>query len=129
MRVVLLYCQHCVADSRDVMSAAAAVDDVEIEPVLLPCSSKAQVSELLKILDNGADAVHVVACPETACRQLVGSRRAEKRIGYARSLLEQIDISGERLGITRRTGLSADELIDAARTRARALASCRGEGE
>jgi len=69
-----------------------------------------------------SSAVEVVACPEEACRFLVGSRRAEKRVAYARTLLAQIGAREERLGITRSAGLSAADLVSLARARAEAIA-------
>jgi len=128
-RVILLYCQHCVAAGADVAQVAAAARDMDIEPVLMPCSSKVQVFELLKLLDEGADAVQVVACPERACRFLDGSRRAEKRVQFGRGLLDQINLGSERLGISRATNLTAEALVDIARARGHACASTAKEGE
>ena len=88
---------------------------------MMPCSSRIQVSHLLKIIEQGADAIELVACPEKACRMLVGSRRAEKRIQHAQSLLEEIGRSPERIGLTRTGPLTTAELIELACVRAQKL--------
>jgi coenzyme F420-reducing hydrogenase delta subunit len=126
--VVVLYCQHCVEDTHAVAAAADAAPGLDLEVVMMPCSSKVQVPELLKILDRGADAVEVVACPEKACRFLVGSRRAEKRMRYAAELLRRAGLDPNRVGITRARALSADELVALAAGRAAALTAVDEEG-
>jgi F420-non-reducing hydrogenase iron-sulfur subunit len=84
---------------------------------------------LFKILDNGADGVEVVACPENTCQFLVGSRRAEKRIAYAQRLLKQGGINSERLGISRGADLSAEQLIERAAARAEAVRTPEKKGD
>jgi len=87
----------------------------------MPCSSKIEVSYILKILESGADAVEIVACPEKSCKFLVGSLRAEKRIEYIRSLLDKIGYSPERVGISRKLSQSPEKLMELARARADAV--------
>ena len=85
---------------------------------MMPCSSKIEVSYILRILESGADAVEVVACPEKSCKFLVGSLRAERRIEYIRGLLEKIGYAPERVGISRKLSQSREQMIDLARSRA-----------
>jgi coenzyme F420-reducing hydrogenase delta subunit len=89
--------------------------------VVLPCSSNVEVRQLVKMLEQGADGIQVVACPEQACRFLVGSNKAEKRIDYVRRLLAEINFGAERVGIVRGTSLSAEQLLGLARERAALL--------
>jgi len=91
---------------------------------MLPCSSKAQVPYFLSVLDASADGIEVVACPEGACRHLVGNCRAEKRVEYARGLLDEAGLAPDRLGITRTSGLSSESLTEIASSRAAALKAC-----
>ncbi len=119
--IVVLYCQHCADADAEPAIAAQRAEGLVVRPTMMPCSSKVEVPHLLKILEQGADAVQVVACPEGKCRFLVGSLRAERRIDYARGLLEQIGFDGERLGISRHQRLSAEEILRLAEDRARAV--------
>ena len=119
--IVLLYCQHSVRRDADITAASARSNGFAVRAVLMPCSSKVQVSDVLKVLETGVDGVEVVACPDKACRFLVGSCRAEKRIRYACALLDQAGMGAARLGLSRAVGLTADELIDLAAARAQAV--------
>lgn len=122
-RIVVLYCQNSISKNADIETITGHLEDIIVEPVMMVCSSKIQVSDLLKILDNGADAVEVIACPEKACGFLTGSRKADKRMEYAKSLLCKIDVNTERLSLTYGIELSVDEIIEIARKRAEIISS------
>ena len=121
VEIVLLYCRQAVLQDVNADLLDGKADGFSVRTVMLPCSSKVQVPYLLRILDDGADAVEVVACHSDACRFLVGSDKAEKRIAYAGKLLDQIGLGSERLGITRANGLTAENLMEIAKERAEAL--------
>lgn len=103
------------------MSESNRISGFRLRSVMMPCSSKIEVPYILKILERGADAVQVIACPVNKCRFLIGSSRTVKRIEYVRSLLEQIDIGAERVGISIVSGLSAEKLVGLAAERAEAV--------
>ena len=126
--IVVLYCQHSVSETAGIAVAAEKVEGFSARPVMMTCSSKVQVPDVLKILDQGADGVEVVACPDEACRFLTGSRKAEKRIEYASRLLDEIRVGGERLGFSRKSGLSAEGLMELAAARAEIVESLRKKG-
>lgn len=119
--VVVLYCQNCVAECVDAAALSKGVSGFKLRLVVMPCSSKVEASHVLKLLDEGADGVQVVGCPENQCRFLVGSTMAEKRIEYARGLLEEVRIGADRLGMERGDQLSATELTELAERRAAAV--------
>jgi len=119
--VVLLYCQHCVGDGAEIAVQSQQACGFSVRPMMMPCSSKIEVPYILRILEQGADAVELVACPDGGCRFLVGSLRAEKRIDYIRKLLTQINFGAERVGISRGPGLSGEELLALAADRAEAV--------
>ncbi len=119
--VVVLYCQNCVAESVDAAALSKDVSRFKLRLVVMPCSSKVEASHVLKLLDEGADGVLVVGCPENQCRFLVGSTMAEKRIEYARGLLHEIRMGADRLGMERGDRLSAAQLTELAERRAAAV--------
>lgn len=121
LEIVVLYCQHCVRKDANIMAESGKALGFTVRPVMIPCSSKIQVPHILKILEQGADGVEIVACPEERCRFLVGSLRAEKRVGYIHRLLDEIRMGKERLGISRKTGLTAKALIGLAADRIKAV--------
>ena len=96
---------------------------------MVPCSSKVQVSHLLKILDQEADGVEVIACPLERCGFLVGSDTAARRVEYARSLLDRIGVGRERLGISHGVELPADEFAKRVAARAEAVMNLETNGD
>jgi coenzyme F420-reducing hydrogenase delta subunit len=119
--IVVLYCQHCVAEDVNVAAAAKAVSGFKPRFEVMPCSSKVEASHVLKLIERGADGVAVVGCPEKRCRFLVGSTMAEKRIEYARGLLDEIRMGADRLGMDRAGPLAAEQLVEIAERRAAAV--------
>ena len=118
LEVVVLYCQHGLCDQAKAPTWSRETTGLSVRAIMMPCSSKIEVPYILKILESGADAVEVVACPEKSCKFLVGSLRAEKRIEYIRGLLEKIGYAPERVGISRKLSQSPEKLIELAGARA-----------
>jgi coenzyme F420-reducing hydrogenase delta subunit len=121
--IVLLYCRRCLRPGDDIAAAAGRVAGFSLRPVMMPCSSKVEVHYLLGLLEKGADGVQMAVCPEPACRFLVGSARAGKRIAYVRGLLDSIGYGGDRVGFSPAASLSGDELAALAGDRADAVRS------
>jgi coenzyme F420-reducing hydrogenase delta subunit len=119
--IALLYCQHTIRDDADINGAAKGEMAYRIRPAMMPCSSKVQLSYLLKILDEAYDGVEVVACASESCRFLVGSAKAVKRVNRGRALLDRIGVGADRLGITFGSGLSGEALVDIALKRGEAV--------
>ena len=117
-QIVVLYCQHGICDEAEASAWSQEADGLSIRAVMMPCSSKIEVPYVLKILESGADAVEIVACPEKSCKLLTGSLRAEKRVEYIRSLLDKIGYAPERVGISRKLAQKPDELMTIAEARA-----------
>ena len=121
--ITLVYCRQSLAEGEEPFEGKRRGQGFSARLVLLPCSSKMQTAFLMRILENGSDAVQIVACPEKACQHLVGSTRAEKRLVYAQDLLEQVGMGGQRLGLERGLGLTIDNIMDLASQRAAAVAA------
>ena len=116
-RIVVAYCRNAVSSTAEMLEGPYAAKGFNPFFAALPCSSKIEPSYLLKILADGADGVLVVACPEGHCRNLVGNVRAEKRINYARSLLDTAGMGAERLTLERGENLTGKDLLELAQRR------------
>lgn len=123
IEVVVLYCQHSIVDETKSPTWSNRTRGLSVRALMMPCSSKIEVPYILKILESGADAVEIVACPEKSCKFLIGSLRAEKRIEYVRGLLAKIGYTPERVGISRKLSQSKEALLEIARARADAVRS------
>jgi F420-non-reducing hydrogenase iron-sulfur subunit len=119
--VVVLYCQHGLCDKAKASDWSQTAEDMSVRTIMMPCSSKIEASYILRVLESGADAVEVVACPEKSCKFLVGSFRAERRIEYICGLLEKIGYEPQRVGISRKLSQTPEKLIEIAKARADAV--------
>jgi coenzyme F420-reducing hydrogenase delta subunit len=70
-----------------------------IKVVRVPCTGKVDLLHILVAFENGADGVYVAGCLEGECHFLTGNLRAKKRVMYAKGLLEEVGISGERVAM------------------------------
>jgi len=68
-----------------------------IRIIKLPCTGKVDVIHMMEAFQKGADGVYVAGCLEGECHFLTGNLRARKRVEYAKKLLDEIGIGGERL--------------------------------
>jgi coenzyme F420-reducing hydrogenase delta subunit len=119
--IVLLYCQHCVVDGVKVDVIFEKASGFSVRPVMLLCSSQVEAHQILKVLEGGADGVELVACPAEQCSFMDGSLRANLRVEYVQDLLDEIDMGRERVGISRGSGFSREELMIVAEKRATAV--------
>ncbi|MFH1438494.1 MAG: hydrogenase iron-sulfur subunit [Pseudomonadota bacterium] len=119
--VLILYCGRSLADNQRLSETPKKGPGFRARFIMMPCSSKIDPGDLIKLIESGADAVAVVACPEQQCRFLTGSTRAESRVSHARSLLEETGLHGDRLTLVRRSNLSVDEIMAVAGERAGAV--------
>ena len=99
--IVVLFCRNCVTQAIDLPSGQRADGGIVVKFFAMPCSSKVESPHLMKVLERGADAVEIVACPDGQCRFLEGNVRAEKRIARLRTFLNQITLGEERIHMDR----------------------------
>jgi coenzyme F420-reducing hydrogenase delta subunit len=122
-RVVLLYCHRVLRQGESVGAAADSSFGLPIQPVAVACGSSVEVSHILKILADGAAAVEVVTCADDCCSSLLGSRRAQRRVEYARQLLGQAGVDPARVGHTLASDATSAEVLELAVSRAKAVFS------
>jgi coenzyme F420-reducing hydrogenase delta subunit len=68
-----------------------------IKVVRVPCTGKVDLVHILKAFESGVDGVYVAGCLEGECHFLTGNLRAKKRVLYAKQILEEVGIRGERV--------------------------------
>ncbi len=68
-----------------------------VKVVRVPCTGKVDLLHILKAFESGVDGVYVAGCLEGECHFLTGNLRARKRVLYAKQLLEEVGIRGERV--------------------------------
>jgi F420-non-reducing hydrogenase iron-sulfur subunit len=100
-KITLFHCINSFNEKADL--PAMANGKVALKVVHLPCSSMVKDVYLLRALEDGADAVIVLVCPDGACRYLEGNIRAQKRVNWVKGLLKEIDFDSRRILLFRST--------------------------
>ena len=103
---VCQYCGDMAADSAGHMRVAYPVG---VKIVRLPCTGKLDVQHILNAFEYGADGVYVIACPEGNCHHINGNISAKRRVAYAKTLLDELKLGGERLDMVHVTAAQGDE--------------------
>jgi len=95
--ITVLSCQYCGNVPVEMAGLQRIPYPATIKVQTVPCTGRIDVLHLLKALEEGADGVLVVACPEGNCHHLTGNERAAKRLAYAQDLLREAGMEAERL--------------------------------
>lgn len=103
--VVCQYCGDMAADSAGTMRATYPAN---VKIVRLPCTGKLDVQHILNAFEHGADGFYVVACPEGNCHHINGNVSAARRVAYAKGLLDEIGLGGQRLELFHVTAAQGD---------------------
>ena len=81
----------------------------------LPCSGRIESLHLLRALENGADKVYIITCPEGACRHQEGNTRAKKRAAFAQRLISEFGLEPDRLEFVEAPALPSPSIDRVAR--------------
>jgi coenzyme F420-reducing hydrogenase delta subunit len=109
--IVVLYCGRVIRADVHLSEIRKNGEGFRARFVMLPCSSKAEVGHFVKLIEEGADGVQLITCPEKACRFLTGNDAAKSRFKYAVQLLVETGMEGERLRMTRKSNLALEEMM------------------
>ncbi len=83
---------------------------VRTQQVVVPCTGRLQPEHVLKAFESGASVVCVIACEENNCQYIEGSRRCSLRVGFVRSILEEIGLGEGRLLLASLPGSAHQDL-------------------
>jgi len=119
--IVALYCGRGRGDGAPLPEGLTDFGDYFARFIEIPCSSEIRTEFFVKLIEDGTDGVLLIACPETECRFLLGSRRAGSRLSYARKLLVEASMEVERLGMVYRRDTTADDIVKLAAEMAAAV--------
>jgi len=97
--LALFYCQQVPGSSDQERLAIEKRYGKSIRLFPIPCSGRLEPIHLLKALESFADVAYVMTCPEGECRYFEGNNRAKKRVEKTRTLIRDIGLEPERVGI------------------------------
>ena len=92
-----MFCHYCALAAQDVAGKGRMSCAPNIREVRVLCTGKIDVLHILKAMEDGADGVLIIGCKLGECYFREGNMRAFKRVDYARKLLDEIGIEGERV--------------------------------
>ena len=95
--VVIYACQQAVPNP-DFVRTQWGKENIRLQVLPEPCSSKIEAFQLLRTLATPADLVWVIGCAEDLCRFNEGSHRLGNRIAYTQGYLEEIGLESARVG-------------------------------
>lgn len=96
-KIVAFCCYYCAYSAADLAGSMRLQYPANVRLIEIPCTGKTDVRILLEAFEDGADGVYVAGCMERDCHFLRGNLRAKKRVQYAKKILDEIGIGGERL--------------------------------
>ena len=96
-KIVAFCCHYCAYSAADLAGSMRLQYPPNVRIVRLLCTGKIDPIFFLKAFEGGADGVFVAGCMEGDCHFLEGNYRAKKRVHYAKQLLDEVGIGGERL--------------------------------
>jgi coenzyme F420-reducing hydrogenase delta subunit len=114
-RVVAFCCQFCAYTAADLAGSLRMQYPHNIRIVRLLCTGKTDPVFFLKAFESGADGVLVAGCMEGECHFIEGNLRARKRVDYAKKLLDEVGIGGERLQMYNMSAGEAAKFVAAAK--------------
>ncbi len=97
--IVTFACHYCAYGAADLAGVMRLQYPDSIRIVKIPCTGRIDVHHILTAFEKGADGVIVAGCRIGDCHFKDGNVKATKRVQYAKKLLEEIGLDGERLNI------------------------------
>jgi len=104
--ILAFCCNFCAYAAADLAGSRRMQYPANVRIVLVPCSGKVEVQQILAAFERGIDGVLVAGCLEGGCHFVEGNLRAKRRIASAKRILDDIGLGGERLWMV---NLSASE--------------------
>lgn len=96
-RIMAFCCNFCAYAAADLAGSTRTEYPPNIKLIRIPCSGRVDVLHILKAFENGADGVYVAGCLEGNCHFAEGNFWAKRRVHYAKKLLDEFGIGGDRL--------------------------------
>jgi F420-non-reducing hydrogenase iron-sulfur subunit len=112
--IVAFCCHYCAYAAADLAGAIRLQYPDSIKIVKLPCTGKLDVLHVLRAFEDGADGVFVAGCLEGDCHYLKGNLNAKRRVKYAKTLLDQLGLDGQRVEMFNMSSAMGKAFADAA---------------
>jgi coenzyme F420-reducing hydrogenase delta subunit len=95
--IVAFCCNFCAYAAADLAGALRLAYPPNIKVMLLPCTGRLDVLEVMHAFEAGADGVLVAGCLEGDCHFRTGNLNARRRVEHVQKLLDQVGLGGRRI--------------------------------
>ncbi len=113
-KIVAFCCHYCAYAAADLAGAMRLQYPNTISIIKLPCTGKLDVLHVLRAFEDGADGVFVAGCMEGDCHYQKGNYNAKRRVKYAKKLLDQLGLDGQRIEMYNMSSAMGMAFADAA---------------
>lgn len=96
-KIEAMICTYCTYAAADLAGSQRLQYPHTVEIVKYPCTGRVSIVHILKAFEVGADAVLVGGCEVGSCHFVEGNLRATERVAYAKKLLAETGLGGDRL--------------------------------
>lgn len=107
-KIAAFCCDECGYATVDLAGMGGMTYPSSVLPVRVPCIGWVSLYQIFKALEYGADGILLVGCMLENCQHLKGAIYAEKVVKFAKSILDEIGLNGNRLEMV--TVCAADPL-------------------
>ena len=111
-KIVAFCCHYCAYAAADLAGSGRLQYPPNIRIIRSPCTGRLEVEYFMKAFEDGADGVIVAGCEEGSCHFKEGNLVAKRRVNYARKLLAEAGLEGERLRMVNVSAASARKLVE-----------------
>ena len=98
-QILVFACNWCSYGGADVAGVSRFQYPPDVQIVRVMCSGRVDPGFVLRAFNKGADGVLVTGCHLGDCHYQDGNYKAEKRVEMLYTLLGQLGIQSERLGL------------------------------
>ncbi len=96
--VILSFCcKWCSYAAADLAGSMRISYPPNVKIVQVPCTGRVDILHLLRAVEDGADGVFLSGCLLGDCHYMSGNYKAQRRVAYARRMLEELGIEPERV--------------------------------
>ncbi|TFG12194.1 hydrogenase iron-sulfur subunit [Candidatus Thorarchaeota archaeon] len=88
---------QCMYAASDLAGTMKLQYDVSARIIRMPCTARMDINFIMKALQEGADGVLVVGCHPGDCAYKTGNLGAERRVRFARELVDKLGMNKERV--------------------------------
>jgi F420-non-reducing hydrogenase iron-sulfur subunit len=96
-KVLGICCRWCSYAGADLAGNMRLQYSPAVKIMMIPCTGRVDILQILKAFEAGWDAVFVSGCHEGDCHYLTGNIQASKRVTKMKKMLADIGLEPERL--------------------------------